>query len=103
MTTPDFKQALEVLKSHNTWRRGCDITPMTDPKELGVAIDSAIVALQIADALMQEPVTMTINDLAKVLYEYMARCSETDDLLQDMILVAKKLEKIGLIKVIKND
>lgn len=50
---PDFKKALEVLKNHNTWRRGCDVTPPTDPKELGVAIDTAIVALLIADKLMQ--------------------------------------------------
>lgn len=52
---PDFKAALEVLRSHNTWRRGCDVTAPTDPKQLGVAIDTAIVALQIADALMGEP------------------------------------------------
>jgi hypothetical protein len=51
----DFKQAQEVLRAHNTWRRGCDVTPPTDPKELGAAIDTAIVALQITDALMGEP------------------------------------------------
>lgn len=55
MTQPDFKGALKILKSHNTWRRGCDVTPMTDPKELGVAIDTAIAALLGMDALMQEP------------------------------------------------
>lgn len=35
------RRAAKVLKSHNKWRRGADI-PMGNPKELGMAIETAI-------------------------------------------------------------
>ena len=53
--THDYKKALDILANHQKWRRGCDETPATEPKDLGIAIDAAIHALRIADKLMQEP------------------------------------------------
>lgn len=42
MTT---KEALEILKVHNDWRRGAEI-PMPHPTEIGVAIDKAIEVME---------------------------------------------------------
>ena len=36
-----YKEAIEILRSHNEWRRGAEI-PMTDPKALGEAIDCVV-------------------------------------------------------------
>lgn len=35
------REALELLKRHNRWRRGDDSVEMADPSELGRAIDVA--------------------------------------------------------------
>lgn len=40
----EIKQAVEILKAHNEWRKGAD-TPHTEPKDLGDAIDTVIEAL----------------------------------------------------------
>lgn len=42
MTT---KEAIEILKVHNKWRRGAEI-PMLHPTEIGVAIDKAIEVME---------------------------------------------------------
>lgn len=39
------EKALDILRTHNEWRRGAEI-PMQDPKELGEAIDIAISVLE---------------------------------------------------------
>lgn len=39
------KQAIKILKRSNRWRRGAKIK-MPDPKEIGEAIDVAIVILE---------------------------------------------------------
>jgi hypothetical protein len=41
-----LKQAIKILKNHNKWRRGCEITPMANPTELGIAIDIIIKYLE---------------------------------------------------------
>lgn len=33
-----IEKAIEIIKTHQMWRRGAEI-PMTNPKELGIAID----------------------------------------------------------------
>jgi hypothetical protein len=38
-----LERAIRLVKRHQKWRRGADI-PMSDPKELGVAIDCLIEA-----------------------------------------------------------
>jgi hypothetical protein len=38
------KEAIIILIQHNDWRRGNDDLPMTDPKLLGIAIDTIIKA-----------------------------------------------------------
>jgi hypothetical protein len=39
----EIKEAIQVLKDHNEWRRGEDETlQMTDPKKLGIAIDTVV-------------------------------------------------------------
>jgi len=40
-----IQRAIEVLLSHNAWRRGADIE-MAEPKELGKAIEKAIEVLR---------------------------------------------------------
>ena len=39
------KECIEILESHNNWRRGAD-SPMTNPTVLGVAIEKAIELLK---------------------------------------------------------
>ena len=36
-----IEEAVALLKTHNTWRRGADI-PMTDARNLGTAIDTVV-------------------------------------------------------------
>ena len=36
-----LKKAIEILETHNKWRRGAEIEP-TNPKQLGKAIDKII-------------------------------------------------------------
>lgn len=38
----DIKSAIDVLKSHNKWRRGDATIEPTDPTELGNAIDTLV-------------------------------------------------------------
>lgn len=39
----EIKEAIQVLKDHNIWRRGEDEElKMTDPKKLGIAIDTVV-------------------------------------------------------------
>ena len=35
----DINQAVGILETHNRWRRGEDVEPMINPRELGIAID----------------------------------------------------------------
>ena len=39
MTT---QQAVQILKQHNKWRRADEMMEMTDPKTLGIAIDTIV-------------------------------------------------------------
>lgn len=41
-----IKQAIDILKTHNRWRRG-DIDDETNPTKLGIAIDIIISHLEI--------------------------------------------------------
>lgn len=38
----ELKQAIGILEIHNRWRRGEDVEPMIDPRELGIAIDLVV-------------------------------------------------------------
>jgi hypothetical protein len=65
MNSPMTKnEARAILTQHNKWRRG-DADNMPDVKELGVAIDAAIVAL--SDSESREP--MTENEMKQVISE----------------------------------
>jgi hypothetical protein len=44
-TSKDIDFAINVLTQHNKWRKGANI-PVTNPKELGKAIDIAIKELK---------------------------------------------------------
>jgi len=35
-------EAIELLKQHNKWRRGNEKIPMTNPTDLGIAIDTVV-------------------------------------------------------------
>lgn len=47
MTT---KEAIEILESHNRWRRGIDERPLEEtgltPEQIGVAIDKAVAVMK---------------------------------------------------------
>ncbi len=47
----DALHAAELLYRHNIWRRGDDTYDMANPKELGIALDMAVVALRETDTL----------------------------------------------------
>ena len=38
----ELKKAIGILQTHNKWRRGCEIEPMTNPTTLGIAIDTVV-------------------------------------------------------------
>lgn len=38
----EIKEAIEILKYHNKWRRCDEEIEMTNPKQLGIAIDVVI-------------------------------------------------------------
>jgi len=40
------EEIIKILKEHNEWRRGNDDYEMTEPKDLGIAIDEAIKLLK---------------------------------------------------------
>lgn len=54
------EKALDILRTHNEWRRGADIS-MQDPKELGEAIDIAISVLEQDLALTWQDVSILIT------------------------------------------
>lgn len=35
----ELKKAVQLLEHHNKWRRGDELNPMTNPTQLGIAID----------------------------------------------------------------
>ena len=37
-----LEQAIEILETHNRWRRGDDTVPMLKPKDIGIAIDVVV-------------------------------------------------------------
>lgn len=37
-----LQEAIKILDNHNKWRRGNDTIQMTDPTELGIAIELVI-------------------------------------------------------------
>lgn len=46
-----LQKVIDILESHNKWRRSDEELEMTDPKELGEAIDAAIIYLKTLDKL----------------------------------------------------
>ena len=38
----ELEEAIGILKDHNIWRRGSEDVEMTNPKELGIAIDTVV-------------------------------------------------------------
>ena len=41
----ELKEAIEILKRHNEWRRGSDKYPLDNPTRIGIAIDTILEAL----------------------------------------------------------
>jgi hypothetical protein len=48
------EKAIQVLRDYNLWRRGDDAMGQPDPREIGEAIDSVLVAIQKAEAELDE-------------------------------------------------
>ena len=51
MTT---QQAITILRQHNAWRRGDD-TPMQEPKDIGEAIEVAVVIMEMVISDVDKP------------------------------------------------
>ena len=47
----ELKQAIGILETHNRWRRGEDVEPMINPRELGIAIDLIVEYIKKNDVL----------------------------------------------------
>lgn len=50
----DLKEAIEILKQHNLWRRGKDDIPMQHPFKIGDAIDFVVEYLENQDKPKKE-------------------------------------------------
>jgi hypothetical protein len=48
------EKAIQVLRDYNLWRRGNEDMEQPDPREIGEAIDSVLVAIQKAEAERDE-------------------------------------------------
>jgi hypothetical protein len=48
------EKAIQVLRDYNLWRRGNEDMDQPDPREIGEAIDSVLVAIQKAEAERDE-------------------------------------------------
>ena len=48
------EKAIQVLRDYNLWRRGNEDMEQPDPREIGEAIDSVLVAIQKAEAELDE-------------------------------------------------
>jgi hypothetical protein len=48
------EKAIQVLRDYNLWRRGNEDMKQPDPREIGEAIDSVLVAIQKAEAELDE-------------------------------------------------
>ncbi len=58
-----LEKAVQILKKHNKWRRGGDIKP-TNPKELGVAIDTIVNWFDLKDdVLLKASIDATRDNL----------------------------------------
>lgn len=55
-----LQEAVAILKAHNEWRRGGE-GPMTDPTELGIAIDTVV-----DDFASVRKIELTPSDVEKI-------------------------------------
>jgi hypothetical protein len=55
-------KALEILKHHNTWRRGIVDDPKYTPKEIGEAIDVAIKHLEYVEKIKEINANFKLNE-----------------------------------------
>ena len=52
----EVKEVIEILESHNKWRRGSDDVEPTNPKLLGMAIDRAVEELRSCNVVKHEDI-----------------------------------------------
>jgi hypothetical protein len=69
----NIKQAIGILQTHNKWRRGCDIEPMTNPTTLGISIDTIIEYVKnnvVSDDVIKFDCELEIHERAKIELDY---------------------------------
>ena len=69
----NIKQAIGILETHNRWRRGEDVEPMIDPKELGIAIDLVVEYIKnngVLDDFMKCDCELERHERAKIELDY---------------------------------
>lgn len=78
-----LQEAIAILKAHNEWRRGGE-GPMTDPTELGIAIDTVV-----DDFASVRKIELTASDVEEI-------CKIFDRLMQRVDnFYAKHEEELG--------
>lgn len=58
----ELLRAADILERHNKWRRGDDEYEMANPKELGIAIEAAVIALRSNVTL-----SVTVEEIVRLL------------------------------------
>ena len=53
-------QAITILRQHNQWRRGDDTIEMQEPKDIGEAIDVAVVIMEMVISDVDKPLDKPI-------------------------------------------
>ena len=56
-----IQQAVQILKQHNKWRRADEMMEMTDPKTLGIAIDTIVAHFKSHNAKEPPPKKGKVN------------------------------------------
>lgn len=89
----DRQTAAKILDSHNVWRRGVEGAVMGDPKELGEALEVAVVALRTPSSAKHLP------ELVAALKEIQRHSCATNSVLERnaaiVDIVNKTLAKLG--------
>ena len=100
-----LKEAIEVLRMHNRWRRGDDSIPMTNPTKLGLAIDTIVFTHEdgffseynIAERLIQyeTELTQTFNSESPLPWESLQELKDKqkEDILRQSLGIAGIIEE----------
>ena len=91
------EKAIQILRDYNLWRRGNEEMEQPDPREIGEAIDSVLVAIQKAEAELDEA-RADLGHLKEQLdYTRKQRDKMVDDLDQLVLTVSDIRDARGMV------